>query len=236
MVYGEVRNKQIEAAVTTMVIVCGCLDLNIIYDHLWRTMDSRTTVVVRAIASLTSAYCIPSSSILVMAESSRFLRALRRIVDTTRKTSQNPRPMPTLQNTPSVLTSLPEHKSLLPLLLSFDIPSKLAKACSDRYDGYVGQLKLETEIKLAPYLSNRKKSHPAQAYSLFLNNYNQTLQLWSHSILNAALVSLKRDSVELRDLEVTYPAPLWLPVCFCALFSLGHADDFVATTCPGFLT
>jgi hypothetical protein len=148
-----------------------------------------------------------------MAENSRFTRALQRIADSARRINPNPRRTPAFQDTPSVLTSLPEHKSLLPLLLSFDIPSKLAKACSDRYDGYVSRLKTETESKLAPYLSNRKKSHPAQAYSLFLNNYNKTLQLWSHSILNAALASLKRDTVELRNLEVTYPAPLWLPVC-----------------------
>ena len=147
-----------------------------------------------------------------MAENTRFLRALQRIVDTARKINPNPRPIPIIQATPNVLTSLPEHKPLLPLLLSHDIPPKLAKACADRYDGYASQLRSEAETKLAPYLVNGGGSQPATIYSIFLKDYNRTLQCWSQSILNTALNSLKRDSVELRNLDVTHPAPLWLPV------------------------
>lgn len=66
---------------------------------------------------------------------------------------------------------------------------------------------------LAPHIVNGGESQTAKIYSLFLNNYNQTLQRWSQSILNTALKSLKRVSVELSNLVVTYPAPLWLPVC-----------------------
>lgn len=152
------------------------------------------------------------SSTLVMAERSRFLRALQRIADTARRIDSTPRSTLTIQATPNVLTSLPEHKPLLPLLLSHDIPPKLAKACADRYDGYAVQLRSEAESKLMPYLVNGSESQPAMIYSIFLKDYNRTLQRWSQSILNAALKSFKRDSVELRNLEVTYPAPLWLPV------------------------
>ena len=155
-----------------------------------------------------------------MAENSRFLRALQRIADTTRRINPNPRSKPTIQVAPSVLTSLPKHKPLLPLLLSHNIPPKLAKACSDRYDGYASQLKSETESKLAPYLANQKESHPAQVYFLFLNRYTQVLRCWSQSVLNTALVSLKRNSVKLRNLEVTYLAPLWLPVCLPCIGTL----------------
>lgn len=171
-----------------------------------------------------------------MTESLRFLRALQRIADTARRINPNPRPAPTIQATPNILTSLPEHKSLLPLLLSHDIPSKLARACADKYDGYANQLRSETESKLAPYLANRKKSQPAKAYSLFLDNYSKALRRWSQHILNAALKSLKRDSVELRNWEVTYPAPLWLPVCLSCIGILSDADGFVAATQPSVRT
>lgn len=149
---------------------------------------------------------------LVMAENARFLRALRRIADTARRIDPTPRPTPTIQATPSILTSLPEHKPLLPLLLSHDIPPKLAGACADRYDGYASQLRAEAESKLTPYLVNGSESQPATIYSIFLKEYRRTLQRWSQSILNTALKGFKRDSVELRNLEVTYPVPLWLPV------------------------
>ena len=147
-----------------------------------------------------------------MPENSTLLRALQRFAQAARKINPNPRQTLTIQDTPSILVSLPEHKPLLPLLLSHNIPSKLAKAFSDKYDGYVNQLKSKTESRLVPYLAYREKCHPFQAYSLFCNHYTQTLQRWSQSILNTALMSLKRDSVELENLEVTYPTPLWLPV------------------------
>lgn len=147
-----------------------------------------------------------------MAENSRFLRALQRIADTARRINSTPRPTPTIQTSPSILTSLPEHKPLLPLLLSHDIPPKLARACADRFEGYATQLRSEAESKLAPYLVNGSEGQPATIYSIFLRDYNRTLQRWSQSILNAVLKGLKRDSVELRNWDVTYPAPLWLPV------------------------
>jgi len=169
-----------------------------------------------------------------MAQTSRFLRALQRIVDTARKINPNPHPTPATQATPNVLTSLPEHKPLLPLLLSHDVPRKLARTCAERYDEYAIQLKSETESRLAPYLVNRRESQPAQVYSIFLNNYNQTLQRWSQSILNTALKSLKRDSVELRNWEVTYPAPLWLPVRLpCTRMFWSHVDNFLAAARSG---
>lgn len=152
------------------------------------------------------------SSVTVMAESSRVLRALQRIADTARKINPSLRSSAAVQATPNVLTSLPEHRPLLPLLLSYDIPSKIAKACADRYDGYASRLRSAAENKLAPYLINRSKSQPARVYSIFLGEYKQTLRIWSQSILNAALKSLKRDSVELQNWDVTHPAPLWLPV------------------------
>ena len=148
----------------------------------------------------------------VMAENLRFLRALQRIADTTRRVNQNPRPRPTIQVTPSILRSLPEHRPLLPLLLSHNIPSEHARICSERYAEYASKLRSEMEAKLVSYLTDRKERRPARVYSLFLNNYSQALQLWSQSILNTALKNLKRDSVELQNLEVTYPAPLWLSV------------------------
>ena len=171
-----------------------------------------TELVTPIVSDSHFTHSVPLSSTLVMAQTSRFLRALQRIADTARRINPNPRPTLTIQTTPNVLTSLPEHKPLLPLLLSYDIPCKLAKTCAERYDGYASQLKSETESRLSPYLVIQRESHLAQVYSLFLNNYNQTLQRWSQSILNTALKSLKRDSVELRNWEVTYPAPLWLPV------------------------
>jgi len=151
----------------------------------------------------------PSSA---MAETSRLLRALQRIADTARKINPNPRPPAATQTTPNVLTSLPQHRPLLPLLLSHDIPPKVARACADRYDGYARRLKFAAESKLVPYLVNRNECQPAKVYSIFLGEYQQALRLWSQSILNTALKNLKRGSVELRNWDATYPAPLWLPV------------------------
>ena len=146
-----------------------------------------------------------------MTANARILRALQmqRIAGTSRKTKSATSSTP---NTPLILKSLPEHKPLLPLLLSYHIPSKLAKACADRYDRYADQLRSETESKLAPYLADHISGRPARVYSLFLDNYNQTLRDWAQSILNTALRNLKRDSAELDNWDVTYPPPLWLPV------------------------
>ena len=195
----------------TTMIVYSCLDLNVIHLPFWVNNGRRKPlppiVSLPLLHTLHSAFSIPA-----MAGQTTLLRALQRIVDAARKIKPGPRPTSTVRDTPIVFTSLPEHKPLLPLLLSNNIPAKLAKACSDRYDGYASKLKLETESKLTPYLAYRNESHPAKVYSLFLDHYNKTLRLWSQSILNTALTSLKRDSVELSNLEVTHLSPLWLPV------------------------
>lgn len=165
-----------------------------------------------------------------MAENSTLQRALQRIAQAARKINPNVRSTLTIRDAPNVLVSLPEHKPLLPLLLSYNIPSKLAKACSDKYNEFANQLKSKTESELAPYLANQKKSHPAQVYSLFLNRYNRVLRSWSQSILNTALASLERDSVELRNLEVTYLAPLWLPVRLSCISISGLCLRFFSLT------
>jgi len=152
-----------------------------------------------------------------MAECSR-IRALQRIVDTSRKfgftcaksTPRATQTAPTTLTVPTVFESLPEHKPLLPLLLSHDIPSKLAKACADRYDSYAKQLRSAAEAKFAPHLN--QQSHTASVYIFFLESYSQTLRRWAQSVLNAALKSLKRGSVGLQNLDVIYPKPLWFPV------------------------
>lgn len=188
-----------------------------IFGEQWTTESSPVRGAAPA-ESLTLLYSHRLS--LAMAKNPRFLRALQCFADAARKINPNLRPKPTIQDVPSVLTSLPEHKSLLPLLLSYNIPPKLAQACSDRYDEYASQLKSETESKLAPYLANKKESRPAQVYSLFLDRYSQVLRCWSQSVLDTALVNLKRDPVlELQNLEVTHLAPFWLPVrLLCAGF------------------
>jgi len=149
-----------------------------------------------------------------MAERSR-IHALRRIADTSRKfTSKKTTPRAartTTPNTSTVFESLPEHKPLLPLLLSHNIPSRLAKACADKYDSYAKQLKSAAETKFAPYLFNCR-SHTPNVYYVFLESYAQMLQDWAQSVLNVALKSLKRDFVDLQNLDVTYPRPLWFPV------------------------
>jgi len=148
---------------------------------------------------------------LLMAETPRILSTLQRIAETARKIGSKSRPVHKALNTPVILKSLPEHRPLLPLLLSYNIPSKLAQTCADRYDKYANQLRSEAETKFAPYLLKRP-NHAAGVYSVFLDSYSQTLQRWAQSILNAALKSLKRNSVEIENLDVTYPKPLWLPV------------------------
>lgn len=150
-----------------------------------------------------------------MAANSRLGRILQlqRIANASRKFGPSTPTTPiAAPSTPTVLKSLPEHKSLLPLLLSHDIPSKIAQACADRFDRYANQLRSETETKLAQYLTHRCKNPPARVYSFYVNSYSQALRDWAQSILNAALKSLKRNSAEIRNWDVTYPQPLWLPV------------------------
>ena len=157
-----------------------------------------------------------SPSITAMVTNPRLLRALQlqRIANTSRKFSSTASAIPTTTPiTPVILKSLPEHRPLLSVLLSHNVPSKLAKACADRYDRYADQLRSDTEIKLAPYLLDYDDGQHARIYTVFLNNYSRALWEWAQSILDAALRSLKRDSAELRDWDVTYPPPLWLPVC-----------------------
>ena len=151
----------------------------------------------------------------IMAERSRLLRALQlqRIAETARKINPNFRPTHTTSITPTILKSLPEHKPLLPLLLSHDVPPKLARVCADKYDTHANELRSKTETKLAPYLLKLSGGQPTGIYSVFLENYSQALRDWAQSVLNAALRNLKRESVQLRNWEATYPAPLWLPVC-----------------------
>ena len=146
-----------------------------------------------------------------MAESPRILSTLKRIAETARKMNSKPRPIHPTFNSPVKLKLLPEHKPLLPLLLSYGIPSKLAQACADRYDKCASKLRSEAETKFAPYL-HECTSHSAGVYSSFLHSYTRALRRWAQSILNAALKSLKRTSVELGNLDVTYQKPLWLPV------------------------
>lgn len=185
------------------VVVCASEHIDL---HFGRTMGDGI-VYPRSLACLLTS----SSSITVMAESPRILSTLQRIAETARRINLNSRPACTKPSAPTILKSLPEHKPLLPLLLSYGIPSKLAQTCADRYDKYANQLRSEAEIKFAPYLLKRQ-SHAAGVYSLFLDSYSQALRRWAQSILNAALKSLKRSSVELGNLDVTHPKPLWLPV------------------------
>lgn len=202
--------------------ICGCLCIRIlisVFGEQW----------VTALSTPDRGFCSTYTSLhTVMAERSR-IRALQRIVDTSRKfgltcTNTTPRATQTASptpNTPTVLESLPEHKPLLPILLSHNIPSKLAKACADRYDSYAKQLRSAAETKFAPYLLNRR-SHAPSVYYFFLESYNQTLRRWAQSVLTAALKRLKRDSVDLQNLDVTYPNPLWFPVRLLILKFLGR--------------
>jgi len=152
-----------------------------------------------------------------MATNSRLSRVLQlqRIANTSRKLNQTAHSKLTIRpkpNVPIILESLPKHRPLLPLLLSHDIPSKLAKACADKFDIYADKLKSETETKLVPYLLDHSSGPPARVYSLFLHNYGQALRDSAQSTLNAALKSLKRSSAGLGGWDVTYPPPLSLPV------------------------
>ena len=158
-------------------------------------------------------YSLP---VTVMVANQRLLRALQfqRIANTSRKFNSTASATPAVTPAaPTILKSLPEHRPLLPVLLSHNIPSKIAKACADRYDRYADQLRSDTEIKLAPYLLDQNDGQHARIYTVFLNNYSRALQDWAQSILNAILQSLKRDSAELQNWNGTYPPPLWLPVC-----------------------
>lgn len=144
-----------------------------------------------------------------MAENLRLLRTLQRISDTARKINATARQAP---KAPPILKSLPEHKPLLPLLLSHGVPSKLAEACANKYDKYANQLRLEAETRLTPHLVGHTDSQPSKVYSLFLKEYSQTLRDWAQIVLNSALKNLKRDSKELGNWDTTHPPTLWLPV------------------------
>ncbi|KAF9654223.1 hypothetical protein BDM02DRAFT_3106516 [Thelephora ganbajun] len=149
-----------------------------------------------------------------MATNSRNLHALQIIAHTSRKIRPKTRTVSTSRTTssvPTVLEALPEHKPLLPLLLSHDVPSTIAKACADRYDRCASKLKSVTEAILVPRLTDHNKNQPAGIYSLFLNNYKQALWDWAQSILDAILKSLKRAPAKLRDWDIIYPPPLWFP-------------------------
>ena len=155
----------------------------------------------------------PPPLLATMTEKSKLLRVLQlqRIAEIARKINPNPRPTHTTSTTPTVLRSLPEHKPLFPLLLSHSVPSRLARVCADKYDTHANELRSKTETKLAPYLKVGG-GQSVGIYSAFLENYSQALQDWAQSVLDAALRSLKRESMKLRDWEATYPTPLWLPV------------------------
>ena len=147
-----------------------------------------------------------------MVESSRILRTLRFISETSFNGTPSTAQPTSLARAPIFLRSLPHHKPLLPLLLSHGIPSKLARVCADRYDKYAIQLRSETETKLAPHLLYHCENPPASAYPVFLKNYNQALKDWAQSILNAALRRLERDSADIQNWSVTDPPSFWLPV------------------------
>lgn len=185
--------------------ICSCLGIHTlisVFGEQW--MD-----LVTPIAGLPASYAFLRT---VMAENSRLLRTLRLISETSRK-FKNTTPTTHLSPAaPTIPRSLPKHKPLLPLLLSHGIPSKLAKACADRYDRYANQLRSDTEIKLAPYLVHRRKNPPARVYPVFLENYNQALRNCAQSILNATLKHLERGSADIRDWDVTHLPPFWLPV------------------------
>jgi hypothetical protein len=170
----------------------------------------------------------PLRTVMTERSSSR-IRVLQRITDTSRKfsfTCTKPIPnvsqkIPPTSNAPRIIESLPEHKPLLPLLLSHNIPPKLADACADKYDNHAKRLKSTTELQFAPYLLNCH-SHAAGVYAFFLERYRQTLRHWAQTTLNAALKSLKRCSADFQDLDVTHPNPLWLPVRCPVLVFLGQ--------------
>lgn len=169
-------------------------------------------------------HLLPATPISAMAANSKTLCALQIIAGTSRNSRVKARKESTSRatpNVPTVLKPLPEHKPLLPLLLSHKIPSPVANACADRYDRCAGKLRSTTEAILVPHLMNHDKDQPAGIYSLFLNNYKQALRDWAQSILNAALKSLKRDPAELRDWDIIYPQPLWFPVSILCPLPLG---------------
>ena len=143
-----------------------------------------------------------------MTENLRLLRTLQRISDTARKINATTHPA---TKSSSILRSLPEHKPLLPILLSHGIPLKLAQACAGQYDDYANRLRLETETRLAPHLAERNDSQVGRVYSFFLKEYSQTLRNWAQLVLDSALKNLKRDSQKLGTWDATYSPILWLP-------------------------
>lgn len=184
--------------------VCGCLDSKVLISILG---EQWLQECFPPIVSIPYFHLPP---FIIMSQNSKLLRALRRIADTSRKF--NRKHSTATPNVPTVLRSLPEHKPLLPLLLSHDIPLKLAKACADRYDRYANQLRSETETQLVPYLVNHRKNVPIRVYLLFFSNYTHALRDWAQSTLNAALKCLKRQPVELTDWDAASSPPLWIPV------------------------
>ena len=211
----EVRVRvESERIILCGISVCGCLFFERIGLHFGRTMDKGSVYFHRSSlpSPLRSYHPCPLPT---MASSPRLARILQlqRISNASRKfATATPILPPASPNTPTVLKSLPEHNPLLPLLLSHDIPLRVAQACADRFDTYANQLRSETETKLAQYLAYRCKNPPARVYSFYLKSYSQALRDWAQSILNAALKSLKRNSAEIQNWDTTYPAPLWLPV------------------------
>ena len=165
-----------------------------------------------------------------MAENLSRLRALQRIARTSRQfnfasaTATCTAPTTRTTSTPTILKSLPEHRPLLPLLLSHSVPKKLAGVCSERYEKYAKRLRSHTETKLVPYLSGGgggaggTSNHSPEIYSIFLEKYSHTLRDWAQSILNTALKSLRRDPVQLQGWDAIYAAPMWLPVCLMRLY------------------
>ena len=192
----------------TTMSVWGCLGINTLRSILG---EQWTADLVARSPTVTGHH---SSSLppTIMAENSRLLRTLRLISETSRKFHNITPTTHATPTTPTILRSLPRHKPLLPLLLSHGIPSKLAQVCADRYDRYATQLRSETETRLSPYLAHHRRDPPPSVYPVFLENYNQTLRDWAQSVLNATLKRLERDSTDIRNWDVTYPPPFWLPM------------------------
>lgn len=160
------------------------------------------------------------------------LHTLQHISDTSHKPVST---APVCREAPDILTalkSLPEHKPLLPILLSHNVPPKFANACAVRYDKYATQLRLEA--KLAPYLINLRKESPAAVYSAPSPEVPNGICGGTRSILNTALKKLKRDPVELQNWDVAYPAPLWLPVSVLHRALVTHPDGLLVNTRPAF--
>jgi hypothetical protein len=203
--------------VTVTMSVCGCLVVDVLIPFLEN--NGRRKHSPRSLALFTS--LPPPSQSWPKSRGSFVLYNSNALQRQRVKSTQTPRPTHSTPMTPTVLKSLPEHKPLLPLLLSHDVPPRLAKACADKYDIHANELRSKTETKLAPYLLRHSGGQPAGIYSVFLENYSKALRDWAQSVLNVALRRLKRESVQLWNWEATYCAPLWLPVRILG-FKLPH--------------